>query len=240
MMSETQTTNQNMLMYSIFTALYCHGKTPDGWDQGRFMGLNITPHDKPEFVDQCKADLEAGRLEIEVMRRAESVREQIPCQFSREVVYFGMPVPFGEELRCLFESGKPVYAYSDYDYEMPEYQIRDIFTANRSFPSDSLHGWSDGLKIERVDSFAGMVARTFKKIYCEMSGYHPCIRRRVNRLKGVTEAIFQGKIEGPQAEVFRTIFPSPACRRPIIDYLWSDLRLAMETLPERFIEEGLD
>lgn len=232
--------NRNDPMYSIITAFYCHGKTPDGWDDRRFMGLNITPHDKPEFVDPCKADLESGRLQIELMRRAESVREQIPCQSSRDVVYFGMPVPFGEELRCLFESGTPVYAYSDYDYEMPEYQIRDIFTANRSFPSGSLNGWSDGLKIERIDSFAGMVARTFKKVYCEMSGYHPCIRRRGNRLKGVTEAIFQGKIEGPQAEIFRTIFPSPFCRRPIIDSLWETYEADMKTLPERFTEEGLD
>jgi hypothetical protein len=128
----------------------------------------------------------------------------------------------------------------EYDDELEEFAFLDFFTTNQEFKSESRDGYSDGLMIERLNRFEDVVALAFDSIYRERVGYDPCFKRRYNPLKGVTEAIFQGRVEGPQAELFRKIFPLPSCQQPIIDVLTNYYTLNFATMPEKFVATGLD
>ena len=230
-------------MYSIFTVLYCHYLSPAGGSINRFQGRCLDPDDHPEFVMACQADLESGKLRVQSLRQQrEPEYFGIPKQFHGEDLYFETLVVFGEELKSFFESAGEdhVYAYMEYDDELEEFAFLDFFTTNQEFKSESRDGYSDGLMIERLNRFEDVVALAFDSTYRGRVGYDPCFKRRYNPLKGVTEAIFQGRVEGPQAELFRKIFPLPSCRQPIIDVLTNYYTLNFATMPEKFVATGLD
>lgn len=241
MISQEEQTNQKDSMYSIFTVLYCHTMADESQSY-LLKSTDIAPHNQPERVELCRADLESGDLKVEIFPRVKTQSDfsSIPCQYGSNSAYFRTSSPFDDDLRGRFESGNSIYIYSNSDDEMPEYSISTIFSVNRSFPNESLHGWSDSLRIERVESFADLVRLTFQRVYLEIVEYDPCFKRRYNQLKGLTEAIFQGKSDGEEAQFFHSHFPSPACRRPIIDLLWSRYGSGMEKLRKRFIEVGLE
>jgi len=70
--------------------------------------------------------------------------------------------------------------------------------------------------------------------------YTRCFKRRYNPLKGVTEAIFQGRVEGQQAELFQTIFPLASCRRTFIEIIKRYNFHELKSMPEKFVAVGLD
>lgn len=232
--------------YSIFTALYCANKTSAGWNDDKFAWMNKPPHNHPEAMEKCCADLENGTLMVDFLHFLDiddtSLSVMIPHQSGGGESRFFACIPFCSELERIFETAgnKSVYTLWDYDTELYEERMLRIFTANKVFDEVEESGWSDGLRIERWETFASLVYDSFWHVYFNSAKYHPCYKRRYNPLKGVTEAIFQGKIEGPQAEIFQSIFSAPSCRRTIIQCLWDGLEHLMNKTPERFVEAGLD
>ena len=230
-------------MYSIFTALYCHYLTPEGGNYNRFSFTNIDPHKDPIYVSACEADLESGKLRIRSIRKGRKLETFMsPNQFRGQDLYFQTPVVYGEELKAFFESAGEdyVYAYIDYDDEMVEFAICDFFTVNQELDSGVLDYFSDGLSIERIGSFDDAAALAFESAYMDKSRYTRCFKRRYNPLKGVTEAIFQGKVEGPQAELFQTIFPFASCRRTFVEIIKRYNFHELKSMPEKFVAVGLD
>jgi len=207
-------------MHNIFTVILAFDLLTRPEKRRIFDGAVLDGLDAPNLVAACTDDIKAGKIQIRYLTPF-GVPETyvIPHQKGGydSVTYFTSPFVFSTELRDVIAQADQVYLYAEHDDEMVERNYHRMFSINVPLKDACLEGFSDGLKIEKVESFNQLVRDTFSEIYLSKSGYDPAIKMRKNPLKGLTDVIFKNKCKGEVAEEFEKLFPAPECRSLIID-----------------------
>lgn len=207
-------------MHNIFTVLHSHDLLTRPDKRLVFDGTIIDGLDAPDLVAACTGDINSGKIQIRYLAPFEnSDTFIIPHQSGGDdnVTYFTTPFVFSAELRDSMSGADHIYLYAEHDDEIPERNYHRLFSLNVLLDDHRLEGWSDGLKIERIDSFAQLVRDTFSEIYLGKSGYDPSIKMRKNPLRTLTDAIYRGKCNGVVAEEFEKLFTAPECEGIIRD-----------------------
>lgn len=207
-------------MHNPFTLLLAYDILTRPNERRIFNGTILDGLDAPDLVATATADINSGKIQIRYLAPfGDPDTYVIPQQKGDNAAYLTSPFVFSTELRDAMAGAEHIYLYAEHDDEMVERNYHRIFSSNIPLKNVYLEGWSDGLKIEKVDSFTDFVTETFVEMYLSKAGYNPKSRRRNNPLKELTNTIFHGKCEGRTAEEFEKLFPAPECKVLIIDVI---------------------
>jgi len=207
-------------MHNPFTLLLAYDILTRPNERRIFNGMILDGLDAPDLVAAATADINSGKIQIRYLAPfGDPDTYVIPQQKGDNAAYLTSPFVFSTELRDAMEGTEHIYLYAEHDDEMVERNYHRLFSINGPLKNTYLEGWSDGLKIEKVDSFTYFVRETFVEIYLNKAGYDPEIKMRKNPLKELTDVIYTNKCEGEVAEEFEKLFPAPECKGLIKDVI---------------------
>ena len=137
------------------------------------------------------------------------------------------PFVFDSELRDAMNSleGYAFYLVTSFDDELVETDYMGLYAINKNFEAVYSEGCSDGVRIEKFDSFEALVDEAFYRLFHINANFKPTHLGQGNILDGITKFIYQGVIEGEEAEKFAKLFSAPECREIIQAFLkknWYD------------------
>ena len=205
-------------MHNIITVLYCFDLATRPSQKPLFRKGCLEGYDEPKLLDACMADMESGKLKVELLTPIGQRKTfHIPHQKEEYAVCFQTPFVFEHELKELleFEKERSIFLYWELDRESGYLDYHELICFNQDMDNNSIGGISDSLVINKVESLESLVTYTFTELYLVMAGYDKRLQFSGNHLLGLTEAIYEGSEDGTNAQTFHEIFPAAECREII-------------------------
>jgi len=222
-------------MYNLVNAIFCSDQLLSQSFNNYIIKRDYCSGEKDEA---CMQEIKSGKLQVKKIQT--SAAQGIGAE--GEAYYFGFsdqngnedgasllstPFVFDSELRDAMNSleGYAFYLVTSFDDELVETDYRGLYAINKNFEAVYSEGCSDGVRIEKFDSFEALVDEAFYRLFHINAHYKPTHLGQSNILDGITKFIYLGVIEGEEAEKFAKLFSAPECREIIQAFLkkyWYD------------------